>query len=88
MVEVQFTDVDTRHPDISQLVGRGIFFALSDNKGLIAQRNGQNGTTEMGQYEFRIVNFDSVEIQFSFQNFSKGKQLFDNTVENPKLSKV
>lgn len=42
MVEVQFTDVDTRHPEISKLVGRGSLFALSDNKGLLAQRNGHN----------------------------------------------
>jgi 2-polyprenyl-6-methoxyphenol hydroxylase-like FAD-dependent oxidoreductase len=42
MVEVQFTEVDDRHPEISKLVGRGTFFVLSDNKGLIAQRNGQN----------------------------------------------
>ncbi|UJR20129.1 hypothetical protein I4U23_023261 [Adineta vaga] len=42
MVEVQFTDVDERHPEISKLVGRGILFALSDNKALIAQRNGYN----------------------------------------------
>lgn len=42
MVEVQFSDVDDRHPAIANLVGRGTFCALSDNKGLIAQRNGHN----------------------------------------------
>jgi hypothetical protein len=42
MVEVQFSDVDNRHPEISQLVGRGTLFALSDNKGFIGQRNGHN----------------------------------------------
>jgi 2-polyprenyl-6-methoxyphenol hydroxylase-like FAD-dependent oxidoreductase len=41
-VEVQFSDVDDRHPEISKLVGRGSLFALSDNKGLLAQRNGNN----------------------------------------------
>ena len=41
-VEVQFTEVDDRHPAIARLVGRGTTFILSDNKGLIAQRNGQN----------------------------------------------
>jgi 2-polyprenyl-6-methoxyphenol hydroxylase-like FAD-dependent oxidoreductase len=41
-VEVHFTDVDDRHPEITKLVGHGLLFALSDNKGLIAQRNGQN----------------------------------------------
>lgn len=42
MVEVQLSDVDNRHPEISKLVGRGSFSALSDNKGLLAQRNGHN----------------------------------------------
>ncbi len=42
MVEVQFSEVDDRHPEITKLVGRGTAFALSDNKGLIAQRNGHN----------------------------------------------
>ncbi|CAF3746138.1 unnamed protein product [Rotaria socialis] len=42
IVEIQFTDVDDRHPEIAKLVGRGTIFALSDNNGLIGQRNGQN----------------------------------------------
>lgn len=42
MVEVHFTDVDNRHPEISKLVGRGTLCALSDNKGLLAQVNGHN----------------------------------------------
>lgn len=42
MVEVEFTEVDDRHPAIAQLVGRGMTSILSDNKGLIAQRNGRN----------------------------------------------
>ncbi|CAF0869289.1 unnamed protein product [Rotaria sordida] len=42
IVEIQFTEVDDRHPEIAKLVGRGILFALSDNKGLIGQRNGHN----------------------------------------------
>ncbi|CAF1414889.1 unnamed protein product, partial [Didymodactylos carnosus] len=42
MVEAQFSEVDDRHPEITKLVGRGTMFSLFDNKGLIAQRNGQN----------------------------------------------
>ena len=41
-VEIQFSEVDDRHPEIAKLVGNGTLFAISDNKGLIAQRNGQN----------------------------------------------
>jgi 2-polyprenyl-6-methoxyphenol hydroxylase-like FAD-dependent oxidoreductase len=32
--------VDTRHPGVAELVGPGIFLATSDDKALIAQRNG------------------------------------------------
>lgn len=42
MVEIEFTEVDNRYPDIAKLVGRGSLLALSDNKGFIGQRNGGN----------------------------------------------
>jgi 2-polyprenyl-6-methoxyphenol hydroxylase-like FAD-dependent oxidoreductase len=38
-VEVGFEDAERHHPEISRLVGNGSMFALSDNRGLIAQRN-------------------------------------------------
>ncbi len=41
-MEIQFSNVDDRHPEISKLVGRGSLMILSDNKGLFAQRNGNN----------------------------------------------
>ncbi len=37
-VEVRLANVDEDHPAIAALVGRGSMFALSDGKGLIAQR--------------------------------------------------
>lgn len=40
IVEIWIRSVDTRHPDVAELVGPGIFLATSDNKALIAQRNG------------------------------------------------
>ncbi|KAF8244183.1 FAD/NAD(P)-binding domain-containing protein [Wilcoxina mikolae CBS 423.85] len=39
-VDLRFGDVDINQPKISQLVGRGSYFAFSDNKGLLGQRNG------------------------------------------------
>jgi hypothetical protein len=35
-LELNLTDVQERHPDYDALVGPGIFFALSDNKALMA----------------------------------------------------
>jgi 2-polyprenyl-6-methoxyphenol hydroxylase-like FAD-dependent oxidoreductase len=39
-IEFGLDDVDQQHPILARLVGRGSMFALADNKGLIAQRNG------------------------------------------------
>ncbi|MCQ8192881.1 FAD-dependent oxidoreductase [Streptomyces rugosispiralis] len=39
-VDGLLSDVDTRHPAVAELVGRGSMFALADEKGLFAQRNG------------------------------------------------
>ena len=39
-VEIGLPDAETRQPALAKLVGRGSMFALGDNKGLIAQRNG------------------------------------------------
>jgi 2-polyprenyl-6-methoxyphenol hydroxylase-like FAD-dependent oxidoreductase len=39
-VELWITDVDREHAAIARLVGRGTLFALHDEKGIFAQRNG------------------------------------------------
>ena len=38
-IELGIDDADARHPEIASLVGRGLMFALGDNKALIAHRN-------------------------------------------------
>ena len=38
--DIRIRSVDTLHPAISKLVGQGTYMALSDSKGVIAQRNG------------------------------------------------
>lgn len=39
-VEIGIPNADQTHPEIAQLVGHGSMLALADNKGLLAQRNG------------------------------------------------
>jgi 2-polyprenyl-6-methoxyphenol hydroxylase-like FAD-dependent oxidoreductase len=39
-LDFRFGDVDINQPKIAQLVGRGSYFAYSDSKGLLGQRNG------------------------------------------------
>jgi 2-polyprenyl-6-methoxyphenol hydroxylase-like FAD-dependent oxidoreductase len=44
-VETHLFDVEVRHPGSAALVGRGSMSALSDEKGLLAHRNGEGGIT-------------------------------------------
>jgi 2-polyprenyl-6-methoxyphenol hydroxylase-like FAD-dependent oxidoreductase len=39
-LELHLSDVEERHPDLAALVGPGIFFALADNKALMAHGGG------------------------------------------------
>ena len=39
-IEFGLDDVDHKHAALAQLVGHGSMFAMANNKGLIAQRNG------------------------------------------------
>jgi 2-polyprenyl-6-methoxyphenol hydroxylase-like FAD-dependent oxidoreductase len=39
-IEFGLDEVDQKHPAVAHLVGHGSMFALAENKGLIAQRNG------------------------------------------------
>ncbi len=39
-IEFGLDEVDTKHPALAQLIGHGSMFALANNKGLLAQRNG------------------------------------------------
>lgn len=39
-IECCLPDVDVRHPELSELVGAGSYFAAGDCKSLVAQRNG------------------------------------------------
>ena len=39
-LDTRIRSVDTLHPAISKLVGQGAYFAFSDRRGLVAQRNG------------------------------------------------
>ncbi|MFI0815252.1 FAD-dependent oxidoreductase [Streptomyces sp. NPDC021098] len=40
LMDGQLEDVDTRYPALAELVGHGTMFALGNEKGVIAQRNG------------------------------------------------
>jgi 2-polyprenyl-6-methoxyphenol hydroxylase-like FAD-dependent oxidoreductase len=41
-VEIAIRDIDDAHPELAALVGRGGMSALSDNQGLMAQRNSRS----------------------------------------------
>ncbi|KAL8835092.1 MAG: hypothetical protein Q9170_003469 [Blastenia crenularia] len=41
-LDLRIHDVDTRHPEVGKLIGRGMFLALFNAKELFAPRNGDN----------------------------------------------
>ncbi|KAI4122586.1 MAG: hypothetical protein LQ338_005727 [Usnochroma carphineum] len=41
-LDLTIRDVDSNHPEVGKLVGRGMYAGLSGSKGLVAQRNGDN----------------------------------------------
>ncbi|KAL8688784.1 MAG: hypothetical protein Q9218_005390 [Villophora microphyllina] len=41
-LDLRIRDVDTKHPEIGKMVGRGSYLALSHQRCLMAQRNGDN----------------------------------------------
>lgn len=57
-VELGIDDVDTRHPEIARLVGRGLMFALGDCKALIGHRD---ANAHVGAYAALRVPEDWIE---------------------------
>lgn len=39
-IDIKISDPDVRHPDLSRRVGRGMCLTLGENKGVLAQRDG------------------------------------------------
>lgn len=44
-IETHLCDIDVRHPEVAALVGRGSMIALSGEKGLLTQRDGEGHLT-------------------------------------------
>ena len=65
-VESGIDDVQNRFPDVAALVGRGSLFALADNKGLMAQLNGDGRVRVYVALRVSEGGFD--ELSFSFEN--------------------
>jgi 2-polyprenyl-6-methoxyphenol hydroxylase-like FAD-dependent oxidoreductase len=57
-VELGIDDVDTRHPKLAQLVGRGLMFAIGDSKTLIGHRD---ANAHLGIYTAMRVPEDWVQ---------------------------
>jgi 2-polyprenyl-6-methoxyphenol hydroxylase-like FAD-dependent oxidoreductase len=57
-VELSIDDADTRHPELAQLVGRGMMFAIGDSKTLIGHRD---ANAHLGIYTAMRVPEDWVQ---------------------------
>jgi 2-polyprenyl-6-methoxyphenol hydroxylase-like FAD-dependent oxidoreductase len=74
MVEVDFADVDTRQPSISNLVGRGMIIAGSYNKALTAQRNGLTGIRSY--ITLRVPETWTTDCGIDFSNPTEARKQF------------
>jgi 2-polyprenyl-6-methoxyphenol hydroxylase-like FAD-dependent oxidoreductase len=62
-IETAIADVQTRRPVVSAAVGRGSFFALEDDKGLMAQKNGDGSVRiyvalRLAEYDFEALGIN------------------------------
>lgn len=64
-IEMGISDVETRHPEVSAKVGRGSFFALEDDKGLMAQRNGDGSVRIYAAFRMPEEGFAALGIGFA-----------------------
>lgn len=63
--DLTIRDVDSEHPDVSKLVGRGTYAALSDGKALIAQRNGDNSIRVYANFKCAETWLAETDVDFS-----------------------
>ncbi|KAG0282925.1 hypothetical protein BGZ96_012709, partial [Linnemannia gamsii] len=61
-IETLFENVDSKHPEIAELVGQGNAFIVSDGQCLMAQRNGDGSIRNYAT--FRIAEQDFPELEF------------------------
>jgi 2-polyprenyl-6-methoxyphenol hydroxylase-like FAD-dependent oxidoreductase len=61
-IETGISDVATRHPEVSAIVGRGSFFALEDDKGLMAQKNGDGSVRISAAFRIPEDGFAALRI--------------------------
>ena len=54
-----------KHPDVAATVGRGSFFALEDNKGLIAQKNGDGSVRIYAALRMPERDFEALRVHFT-----------------------
>jgi 2-polyprenyl-6-methoxyphenol hydroxylase-like FAD-dependent oxidoreductase len=64
-VETAISDVQMKHPDVAATVGRGSFFALEDNKGLIAQKNGDGSVRIYAALRMPERDFEALRVHFT-----------------------
>lgn len=63
-IEFSIPDVDDHHADVAATVGRGTLFALADNKGFVAQRQGNGDVRVYINFRMQENDFDSLGISF------------------------
>ncbi|KAI4198472.1 MAG: hypothetical protein LQ350_005267 [Teloschistes chrysophthalmus] len=71
-LDLRIREVDSRHPEVGKMVGRGSYLALSHQKGLIAQRNGDNSIRVYAMFQCTEDWLANTGVDFSDEKQAKG----------------
>ncbi|KAL8660711.1 MAG: hypothetical protein Q9202_006291 [Teloschistes flavicans] len=71
-LDLRIRDVDSRHPELGRMVGRGSYLALSHQKCLIAQRNGDNSIRVYAMFQCAEDWLANTGVDFSDEKQAKG----------------
>ncbi|KAG0200310.1 hypothetical protein BGX28_006569 [Mortierella sp. GBA30] len=89
LVETRFTEVDSKYPEISKLVGQGNAFIVSDGKCIMAQRNGGGSirsyvTLQIEEQDFPELKFPDAACARSYllENFNDWDESLKDLIRN------
>jgi 2-polyprenyl-6-methoxyphenol hydroxylase-like FAD-dependent oxidoreductase len=87
-VETGISDVATRHPEVAATVGRGSFFALEDDKGLMAQKIGDGSIRISAAFRIPEDGFAALGIGFTDPAATRSAILAQFEDWNPEITSL
>jgi 2-polyprenyl-6-methoxyphenol hydroxylase-like FAD-dependent oxidoreductase len=87
-IETSISEVQTRQPVVSATVGRGSFFALEDDKGMMAQKNGDGSVRIYAALRMPEHDFEALGINFTDPASARSAILAQFEDWNPEITNL